>query len=253
MIIGAQFWTLRDYCRTLNDFSDTMKKIADIGYTTIQVSGTCTYEPEWLRDELKKNGLTCNITHYDVNQIISNTEDVSSRHKLFNCHCIGYGGKHQRPEEYSELINALPTATQKLFELGNQFTYHHHAWEYQQTIPDGRNIMEYLSDTFTPHQMNFTLDTYWVKYGGSDVLNEIKRLSGRMECVHLKDMLIMPDGECRMTHIGDGNSMNFEKILQAFSDAGTKYALVEQDECYGADPFEELRKSFKYLSSLGLC
>lgn len=253
MIIGAQFWTLRDYCRTLNDFSETLKKVADIGYTTIQVSGTCAYEPQWLSSELKKNGLTCNITHYDVDKIIHNTEDVASRHKVFDCHCIGYGGKHQRPDGYNEMINALPVPTQKLFALGHQFTYHHHAWEYQERLQDGRNVMQFLSDSFTPEQMNFTLDTYWVKYGGEDVINEIKRLSGRMECVHLKDMLIMPDGERRMAFVGGGNSMDFEKIIQAFSDAGTKYALVEQDECYGADPFEELTKSFKYLKSLGLC
>ena len=54
MIIGAQLYTLRDYCKNLDDFSETLKKVADIGYTSVQVSGTCAYEAEWLRDELKR-------------------------------------------------------------------------------------------------------------------------------------------------------------------------------------------------------
>ena len=63
MKIGAQFYTLRDHCKTLEDFSESLKKVADIGYTEVQISGVCQYEPEWLRDELKKNGLKCVLTH----------------------------------------------------------------------------------------------------------------------------------------------------------------------------------------------
>lgn len=252
MILGAQLWTLRDYCKTLKDFSNTLKRVADIGYTSIQVSGTCAYEAEWLQQELKKNNLTCSITHYDVNELIKNPKSVSDMHKVFNCHCIGYGGKHTRPDGYDEMISKLSGPVDELYKLGNQFTYHHHAWEYMETISDGRTVMQYLSDSFSPEQMNFTLDTYWVKYGGADVLSEIKRLSGRIECVHLKDMLILPNGERRMAWVGGGNCMNFEEIVSALIKSGSKYAFVEQDECYDADPFDELKKSYNYLTTLGL-
>ena len=40
MIIGAQFYTLRNFCKTLDDFSETLKKVADIGYTSVQISGS---------------------------------------------------------------------------------------------------------------------------------------------------------------------------------------------------------------------
>ena len=53
MKIGAQMFTTRATCQTLEGFADTLKRIADIGYTTVQVSGTCPYEGEWLRDQLK--------------------------------------------------------------------------------------------------------------------------------------------------------------------------------------------------------
>ena len=54
-----------------------------------------------------------------------------------------------------------------------------------------------------------------------------------------------------MAPIGQG-SMNFAKIVKAAEAAGTKYALVEQDNCYGRDPFECLKQSYEYLKSLGL-
>ena len=64
MKLGAQFYTLREQCQTLEGLSESLKKVADIGYTTVQLSGVCAYEPEWMRDELKKNGLECVLTHW---------------------------------------------------------------------------------------------------------------------------------------------------------------------------------------------
>ena len=84
MIIGAQLYTLRDFCRNLSDFSETLKKVADIGYTTVQVSGTCAYEAEWLRDELKKHHIDrvsrqeCTLeTGFVFNDLLTNYERVS--------------------------------------------------------------------------------------------------------------------------------------------------------------------------------
>ena len=54
MKIGAQMYTVREFAKNLDDFSETLKKIADIGYTTVQVSGTCPYEAEWLRENSRK-------------------------------------------------------------------------------------------------------------------------------------------------------------------------------------------------------
>lgn len=252
MKTGVQLWTLREYCTNLSDFSETLKKVADMGFKSVQVSGTCDYEPEWLSEQLRANGLVCPITHYDVNKLINDPIGTAKKHDIFQCHSIGYGGKHNRPEGYDEILSSIGDAAQKIYNSGKQFTYHHHSWEYQSTTADGSNLMQYLSDTFSAEQMHFTLDTYWVKYAGFDVSSEIKRLSGRIRCVHIKDMLILPNGEKQMCFIGGGNCMNFEKLLQEFSDSATEYALVEQDDCYGNNPFEELKKSFDYLKSIGL-
>lgn len=63
MKIGEQMYTVRDHCKDLTAFSETLKKIADIGYKYVQVSGTCTYDAEWLKSRLRENGLKCVLTH----------------------------------------------------------------------------------------------------------------------------------------------------------------------------------------------
>ena len=71
MEIGAQFYTLRDYCKDLDGFKESLKRVADIGYKNVQISGTCEYSAEWLRDALKETGLKCVLTHTPADKIVA--------------------------------------------------------------------------------------------------------------------------------------------------------------------------------------
>lgn len=251
MKIGAQLYTAHDLTKTLEGFSETLKRVADIGYTTVQVSGTCAYEPEWLAEELKKTGLTCGITHTPFDRMVSDTDKVIAEHTTFGCNYIGIGGFFGGVEGMPKFIADATPVAEKMKAAGKMFMYHNHAWEYENKCADGRTVMENLSDAFPADLMGFTLDVYWCKFGGYDPVSEIKRLSGRLPCVHLKDMLL-EDGEKKMAWVGGGNTMDFEAICNAFVDAGSKYAYVEQDNCYGEDPLVCLKRSYDYLHSLGL-
>ena len=56
--------------------------------------------------------------------------------------------------------------------------------------------------------------------------------------------------EVRMASVGAGN-LDFPQIIEILRRNGvTEYALVEQDECYGASPFACLRQSFEYLKNI---
>lgn len=254
MKIGAQLYTLRNFCKTTDDFAETLKRVADIGYTTVQVSGTCAYEPEWLAEELKKNGLLCPLTHFDYKRVVNDTDNVVAAHNTFGCKHIGLGsmpGEYRGSAENVERFAAdtLPAA-RRIKELGSILMYHNHAFEYEKAA-DGRTYMQMLSDLFAPDELGFTLDTYWVKYGGAEPVDEINRLSGRLPCVHFKDMEVLADGTRRYCWVG-GGILDFEKITAALEHTGTEYAFVEQDDCFGADPFECLTKSYQYLRSIGL-
>lgn len=254
MKIGAQLYTVRDACQTLDDFADTLSKIADMGFSTVQLSGTCEYEGDWLAEQLKKNGLRCDLTHIELPEITDTTNALVEKQNLFDCSRIGIG---YMPHEFRGSLEAfdrfcdiVAPAAAKIRELGRTLMYHNHAFEYEKT-PDGRTYMELLSDRFAPEELGFTLDTYWVQYGGYDPAAEIRRLSGRIPCVHFKDMEILADGERRYCPVGSG-ILDFNKILSALEGTGCQVAFIEQDECFGADPFLCLKQSLAYLKSLGL-
>lgn len=253
MEIGAQLYTVREYTKTLEDFSETLKKIADIGYKTVQVSGTCAYSGEWLANELLKNGLRCVLTHYNPDKIRDDTQMVIAEHKLFDCQNIGIGcapnAFQNGEEDFQRLREILIAATPAMKEAGCKIFYHNHQFEFERIPLTGPNFLERLMTEFSPEELQFTLDTYWVQYAGGDVMDWIERLKGRLICAHLKDMAIV-NREVRMAVVGEGN-LNFSKILPALEAAGTKYLLVEQDNCYGEDPFACLKRSYENLKKLG--
>ena len=249
---GAQLYTVRAYCGNTDALSETLKKIADIGYTTVQLSGVCACDPDWMAEELKKNGLICALTHYDGNKIRTEPEKTVEDHKKFGCGYVGIGcmpgGLHD-PEDYDRFVSGYKEAAKRIAAAGAYFMYHNHHMEFMRAA-DGRLYIEKLADAFKPEEMGFTLDTYWVQYGGGDPAQWIEKLSGRVPCIHLKDMACV-DRQPRMAVVGEGN-INFDRVLEKAEAAGTKYLLVEQDDCYGEDPFECLKRSYLNLKAMGI-
>ena len=247
MEIGAQFYTVRQQCQNLEDFALSLKKVADIGYRTVQISGTCPYPADWLKSELDKNGLRCVLTHIPVSRLTEELDQVIEDHRIFGCPHIGLGWWAFDPEKnmsYDQWMETFPPIAKKIAAAGRLFMYHNHDQEFKKQ--DGKLILERLAEALSPEEMGFTLDTFWVQAGGGDPAQWLTKLSGRVPVIHLKDYAY---GR-RMAVVGEGN-LNFSRVFEKAEAAGTQFMLVEQDDCHGEDPFECLRRSYEYLRSWG--
>ncbi len=248
MKIGVQLFTLREQCKDLTSFSETLKRVADLGYRYVQVSGVCPYEPQWLQTELEKNGLVCAVTHISKDRLLSQPAQVAQEHDVFCCNNIGLGyhpfeqdGLQGQVEEFIQQFR--PTA-REIARLGKLFTYHHHDHEFQKL--NGKTVLEHLADAFPPEQLGIIVDTFWVQAGGGDPAAWIEKFSGRVPIIHLKDFSY---GK-KMAVLGEGN-INFDRVFEKAEAAKTQYMIVEQDDCNGEDPFACLEQSLRYLRALG--
>lgn len=252
MIIGAQLYTVREQCKTPEALAETLARVAEIGYTSVQLSGICAYEPDWMADQLKKNGLTADITHFDYGRIINDTENTIRFHDTIGCKYIGIGSNPRGidPQGLEKMAGEVRPALAKIIASGHKFMYHNHNMEFARF--DGKTFLDLLCETFTPEECGVTLDTYWVMAGGADPAAWLRKLKGRVDCVHFKDMVYAPeDHAVRMAPIGQGN-MNYAEILKACEDANVRYGYVEQDNCYGEDPVACLRQSYEWFRAQGL-
>jgi len=251
MLIGAQLYTLRAYCQNEKDLGRSLERVAAMGYQTVQLSAIGPVDPKRIKALCDANGLRIVLTHNPEGDFLNNPDALIERHQLYGCRYVGLGylpDRYHAPDWLPHFAEDFGPAAEKLKAAGMKLMYHNHAFEFAR-MPDGLTMMDHLLSMLPADLMGVTADTYWLQFGGMDVCAWLQSHAERLHCVHLKDYVPLKF-EARMAPVGRGN-LDFPRILQILRKNGvTEYALVEQDECYGASPFDCLSQSFDYLQTL---
>lgn len=187
-----------------------------------------------------------------MDKIRENPAETAAFHKAFGCKHIGIGcapNCFAKGDEDNNALRAAIDAAAAVFPREDVLLmYHNHACEWQRGS-DGRYYFDALVEDYAPEVLGFTLDTFWAQLAGQNVPELLRRMKGRVPCVHLKDLGIQVNKPVTAP-VGHGN-MDFDAILAACADAGARYLLVEQDDCY-EDPFVCMKKSYDFLRARGL-
>ncbi|MFW5798073.1 MAG: sugar phosphate isomerase/epimerase family protein [Planctomycetota bacterium] len=250
--IAAQLYTARELLTNPADIADTFKKLRQIGFEAVQVSGI---KKEAISDaELKKiadgEGLDIIATHCGYDALVNDIDAIIEQHKTLGCSmtaCAALPGDKRSAEGYAQAARDLTEAGKKLAAEDIILGYHNHAFEFQKY--DGRLGIEILYEDSDPGALVAEIDTYWVQFGGGSPVAWINKLSDRLPFVHFKDMTIV-DNKPVFAEIGEGN-LDWPAIIEACRNAGTRWYIIEQDTCPG-NPLESLKKSFDNMKAMGL-
>jgi sugar phosphate isomerase/epimerase len=248
--IAAQLYTLRDHLKTPAEIAASLKKVRQIGYRAVQVSGMGPIEETELNRMLAGEGLVCCATHEPGAKILDETAAVIARLQKLNCRCTAYpypaGVDFGSLPAVLGLAARLDTAGRLMREAGLVLTYHNHAIEFQRL--DGKPALDWLYEKTDARNLQGEIDTYWVQHGGGDPAVWCRKLSRRLPVLHLKDYTVL-GGKPAFAPVGSGN-LDMPAIVSAADAAGCEWFIVEQDDCYGADPFDALAQSYRYLEAL---
>ena len=247
MEIAAQLYTIRDFTQTPEDIRKSLKKIAEMGYKSVQVSGFGPIDINLLKEYLNENGLTVCATHVPFSRLINDTDKLIEEHKILDCKYIGLGamnGEYRKDKaSYDEFISLIKPVAEKIKAAGLKFLYHNHRFEFQRIDGDTTGI-EYLAQNIPADTMGFLVDFFWVQAGGGMPIEFIEKYADRLNVVHFKDMTVINDA-IEMAEVGRGN-MDYKSIYDACMKAGIEAAAVEQDTCF-TDPFECLETSLNNI------
>jgi len=249
--LAAQGYTLRKFTQTPSDIARTLAKVRAIGYEAIQISAFGPCDPAELAKMLRDNGLTVAATHTPWGRFVEEIDKVIEEHRLWGCKHPAIGGmpqEYRNAEGIVKFAGMMTDVGRKLAEAGMDLSYHNHNFEFQKA--GGKTWLELLLENSDPKYVMAEIDTYWVQAGGGDPAWWIRKCAGRVPVLHLKDMVMGPDG-VRMAEIGEGN-LNWPAILAAAEEAGVEWYCIEQDECYERDPFDSLKISLDNLHAMGL-
>lgn len=248
--IGAQLYTVRDYCKTLDDFDASMKKISEIGYKTVQLSGIGDFLGTDVKRILDKYSLEAICTHRGWENYVNKLDSEIEYHRETGCKICGLGsmpGFNTEPETISNFLNNFNPVAEKLEKENLIFAYHNHAFEFAKI--DGKYVFDILTEGMKTDNFKLILDVYWLAIAGIDPAKFIREHSGRIACVHIKDLKVVNNGAV-FSSVGEGN-LDWDNIIDACKTSNVGYAFVEQDDCRGEDPFECLARSYEFLSGKG--
>jgi sugar phosphate isomerase/epimerase len=247
--VALQLYTLRDYCKTAADYAATLKKVKAIGYPAIQISGVGPMPEGELRSIAEGEGLVICATHESSNEIRNNPAKVIERLVKLGVTQTAYpypsDVKFAEWASVKSLIDDLERAGAAFTAAGLTLSYHNHAIEFVKV--EGKTILDHIYDETNPAHLQGELDTFWVHYGGGDVVEWCRRLKGRLPLIHLKDYQFTLENKHAFSEVGAGN-LNFKKIVAAAEESGCQWFIVEQDSCPG-DPFVSIQQSFDYIKA----
>ena len=157
--IGAQYYTLRDFCKTLEDFDATCKKVSEIGYKLVQLSGIGDFTAQEIKSVIDKYDLKVVCTHRDPENYINNIEKEIEFHKTIGCDICGIGMVPMRKiteESVESYIRDFQPVVKELEKAGLYFGYHNHAFEFQKI--NGRFAFDIMDEAFPMDNYKYTLD-----------------------------------------------------------------------------------------------
>jgi sugar phosphate isomerase/epimerase len=244
--LAAQLYTLRDHIRTPDEVATTFARVRALGYRSVQVSGMGPIAPERLREIAAANDLSICVTHTAFDRLLHDLDAVMADHRLWGCRFVGLGAM---PDAYRgslegarRFVADIAPVARRLAAEGFRFVYHNHHFEFEKF--DGVSSMDVLFQETDPRDFGFLMDTYWVQFAGHDPLKWIRKFAGRMDVIHLKDVMVHK-GETVYGEVGSGN-LDWDAIVAACRETGVTWYAVEQDDCPG-DPFDSLAKSLRFL------
>ncbi len=208
--IGIQLYTMSKPLS--DDFTGTIKRLADFGYKNLEFAGPYYFSPE---EEIKNNPLITMMGlsgygYYDKTpkEIRMMLDDLGL--KSSSAHISDASLKHN----IDEAINAAKIIGQKYIlspifigqsaddykaaaELYNKFGerckadgihygYHTHSQEF--AVYDGVTAFDILVKNSDPDLVSFELDLFWAAVAGVDPVKLIQKNPGRIKLLHIKEM-----------------------------------------------------------------
>jgi len=249
MRFGAHLYTVREFMQGHKDFAGTIKKIASIGYDCIQAGGIPSdiIPASEIAETCRAYNLDIISANVNPLKLVQDTAEIIEDYKIMNCKYVNIAtlpsGYIPTKLGFRKFITDFIPAARALKEAGLQLTYSNRHFEFEKF--DGKVALQYMFENFD--DLHFSLDTYWMQTGGADPAQWIEKMANRVDIIQLKDYSVV-GGKRRTAEVMDGN-LNWRTIFEATTTAGVKYGMIEQDDCYGKNPFECLRASLNNLKN----
>ena len=256
--ISLQMYTMREHTKTLEDLKATVKRLAGIGFDTVQYSVPDSFDAKEVKKILDGNGIANDSVFCPHLKIEDRMKDIISQCEMFETKYVRTdpitAGLTVAASGYKCFAHYLNEVCEEFKKHGIKLLYHFHAFEFKR-FGDETGIDIFLKET-DPEYIQIIPDTHWIHSGGKIITDFLEKYSDRYDYMHAKDFGIGERGpqlEARpieFAPVGEGN-LDWKPIIALCRKNGVKSFAIEQDDCYGRDEFECVKSSYDFLKKMG--
>lgn len=259
------------------DVPGGLKKVAQMGYTTIEMAG---YSADGkiggvpmaeFRKYADDAGLKILSTHVNppareytkenLESIKEFWKKAADHHAAIGCkYLIQPGQPATRSTEEVAFVGEVFNEAGKIAKAaGLIFGYHNHSGEFARVVPGGTEpvsggggfgrqrpegikiIYDAMLEATDPSLVQFENDVYWTVMGQQDPVAYMKKYADRIRLLHIKDIAVL----------GESGMMNFQKIFETAYANGIADFFVELENYTGGTQFEGVKGCADYLLNAG--
>ena len=250
--IGIQLYSVRE--ELPKDFMGTLKKLSDIGYSSIEPYGFKEddffgHSMEELSKIVKDMGMTVSGSHIWTSAAIADTDPKEWDFWKKCSEIMKSGGAQWAVLSSIPEVNTLDDlklvadyfnkAGEICKEGDVKFAFHNHYAEFVEI--EGEVILDFMIKNTDPQLVSFQLDLGHTVKAGADCVHYLRDFPGRFALWHASDF----DAENgKYTDVGKG-SVPYPVLFELAESCGLKQLTVEQET--EGDIFASCEADFNYL------
>lgn len=242
--IALQLWSIQEMMQ--KDFFGTLKQVKDMGYDGVEFAGYGGVQAKELAEFLKTIDLKVAGSHIGFEALEHRLEEVVAFEKeIGNQRIICPYASFKTLEEWQLFFSKMNSLQKRLAEVGMTLIYHNHSHEFTE-IPTVSILDEMLQ---TVPNVKLEVDTYWVQNAGEQVIPWLEKHRSSIALLHIKDMLIMSDGEKESTEILSG-ILPIRSYVEWAKLAEIPWLVVEQEAFQRLTPMESAAENIQALKTI---
>lgn len=254
--IALQMYTMRDHMADEKQLFETLRRVREIGYRSVQITRPGFVTIETLKAMLDEVGLSADSALGHCMKLDEEYDAILHEAEVLGTRVVRLDSipreLAQTAEGYKTFAKILEKGGKAFRAAGYDMYYHFHAFEWT-NFGAARGI-DILLDETTPEYVGFQPDVFWLTSAGTEPSSSLRLFAGRARYMHVKDYAIKPrtgaleDVPNCFAPVGRGN-LNWPGIMKTAREIGVDHFVVEQDQCDG-DVFECIETSYDSLKAM---
>lgn len=253
-MISIQLYSLREELE--KDARGTLTALKEMGFDGVEPYGgkdLYGFSTDEFISFMNELGLLIPSAHISYETLMEDTDGTLAFHRELGCKylAIPYLAPEKLPggEACEGIVDNIQMLCERAKEYDIQLCFHNHEAEFK--MLDGKFVMEHLMDGAPSLKAEY--DTAWVRVMNVDPVEYIKKNADKCAILHLKDFYRkkeITEGRGEFRPLGYG-IQNIPYILDAASEIGVEWLVIEQDEpAFGKTALECAKMSIDYLKTI---